>query len=116
MGTRSRLLYDIEEALKERGVIHRIDSVLVLRSLFPGYRGAFTLDGLGQFLEAVPTANLEAWKKPVIKKPGPKRTRSQQRRIDKIMKLRSEGVDVSSIAHRLGISKQRVYQLLRESR
>jgi hypothetical protein len=116
MGTRSSLLYDIEEALKERGLSRRIDSVPTLRGLFPGYRGTFTLDGLEQFLEAVSTADLDAWRNPAIKKPGPRRTRSQQRRIDKVLKLRSDGGDVRAIAHKLGVSKARIYQILKESK
>lgn len=116
MGARSRLLYEIEEALKTKGIYQRIDSVPELRALFPGYRCALDLKGLKQFLEAIPSADLDRLRTTQSMPPGPAQSRFQERRTIKILRWRSEGRSVRGIADDLGVSKQRIYAILNKGK
>lgn len=113
MQSRSSFLYDIEDALKERGIYARIGSVRDLRTLFPGYSKALDLAGLLVMLQQVPTADLEAWKG--LKKGSRKRGRqpNEKKRIV-ALELRSYGLSVALIAKKMKLSRARIYQLLKE--
>lgn len=113
MGTRSSFLYDIEDALKERGIYARIGSVRDLRTLLPGYSESLDLAGLMVMLKQIPTADLEVWK--VLKKEPRNRGRQPDtKKREKVLRLRSKGLSVSLIAKKMGLSRSRIYQLLKE--
>lgn len=113
MGTRSSILCDVEDALKERGIYARIGSVHDLRVLFPGYSEPLDLAGLLVMLRQIPAADLEAWRVPQKepKKRGPQRDTKKRA---KALKLRSKGVKVPVIAKKMRLSRSRIYQLLKE--
>ncbi len=113
MQSRSRLLYGIEDALKERGFYVRIGSVRDLRTLFPGYSESLDLAGLMAMLQQIPTADLEAWKVPQ-KEPKKRGPRPDTKKRAKALKLRSEGFKVPVIAKKMRLSRSRIYQLLKE--
>jgi hypothetical protein len=115
---RSNILFVIERALRDRGFDASIRSVADFRSTFPSCPRLTDLEGLqaiARDIPAMPIATLKRWQKQRrIVKPG--RPGKRRLSVDAIRSMRSEGVPVTSIASAAGVTRSRVYQILREEK
>ena len=123
MGKRSRLLYRIEQAVKEKGIaIEVLRDVPSLRSLFKGKAGPFELMGLDLLLTEIlnaTKADIILWMAPpsnLEEKPSKRRAWKTKCRLKRseILELRSSGVKALEIAKRGNVRVARIYQILKE--
>ena len=123
MGERSRLLYRIEQAVKEKGIaIEVLRDVPSLRSLFKGKAGPFELMGLDLLLTEIlnaTKADIILWMAPpsnLEEKPSKRRAWKTKCRLKRseILSMRSSGVKALEIAKRANVRVARIYQILKE--
>ena len=107
MGDRSRLLYDIELALKARGIDCRLGSVPDLRSVLPGLkRQPCTIDRLTELLEKIRSGyDLE----PLLNKGTTRKCKSTREQI--IIRF-IRGESANSIAKSEGVSSKRICKII----
>lgn len=114
---KSQLLYQAKLALREKGLNVEIGSIKELKELFPVFKDEnLNLGGLKALLDRIPDANLDEWMHP------PKKIRTKWAPIRRLLTksemhdLRSKGCTLQAIANKSGISRERVRQILTESR
>lgn len=118
MGAVSRYLYEIEQALKQRGYVpqYSLRDVPSLRSEFPGLSAKHpnlgkSFSALIEVLEQVPTADLDEWRSPPPRKPPTQQSRKSLLSNEEIRARRSAGETYASIAEKADISRNRVMQI-----
>lgn len=110
---RSNILFLVEKALKDRGFRITIRSVKDFRKVFPSCPLPTNLEGLQAIVREVPTlpiATLKRWRRRRrVGKPAKSRISE-----DQIRSLRLLGDSVASIARSAGVTRSRIYQILKE--
>ena len=123
MGERSRLLYRIEQSVRDKGIaIDELRDVPGLRSLFKGKAGPFELMGLDLLLTEIlnaTKADIILWMAPPTKtEKNPSKRRAWKTKCklkrSEILELRSSGTKALEIAKRANVRVSRIYQILKE--
>ena len=123
MGERSCLLYQIEQALRTKGVSVELRSVDELRALFRGRSEPFTIKGLRSFLSELVKASTEdvaMWQATPPRHPAKARRQSWEtictmERSD-ILEAYALGVPAFHIAKRANVGTTRILQIIKEGK
>ncbi|MGL5061366.1 MAG: hypothetical protein ACRC62_15440 [Microcoleus sp.] len=115
ISNKSRLLYEIQQALQTRGEsVQRLGSVAELKELFPGIaKRKLTLENLAALLEEIPTANLDQWRSPNSIRDRRVRSKISHEQIAQWNAIGIKSVAIAAIA---GISTQAVGQIVRKQK